>query len=494
MALREVLADLSVRIRGMAQLRAANANIGEAVAGLRGFGRVLGGVGAALSGALAVRELEQFVREMIHVGDELDKAAGRIGFATTELERWRFMAERSGVETQRLQQGLQALSRNAANAARGTGGAAQAFRRLHVQLRDAGGAMRGNDAIFDDAVRALAAVESTSERAALASQIFGEEAGAAIAAMAAQGGPAIEQLRARFDELGGGFGRDFPGAAAAAADAMTDFDLAMRSLKGQLAVAILPTVTRLVSTMAEWGGKISQVLQRSSALQVVLGALALAAGLVAASLLIIAAPVLIPLTALFLLVEDLVTMFRGGQSVIGDFIDELFGVGSAQAVVDGVTGAFEWLVDLLRDAGRLLGIINEESGRVRPRTAEEREAMRFLPKEETNPDGRERRDPGRRRREFVRARRARITEQLGALTVPLTADALMPSTTVPAAALSRAPAGGDTFNFGPMPITLNANGVNDPREFLEAVRPQIEDHAQRSLGRAASRHQQGRGR
>lgn len=495
MALREVLADLSVRVRGVQQLRAANANISEAVTGLRGFGRALGVAGAAISSALAVRQLSAFVGEMIHAGDELDKTSQQLSMSVRELQRWRFAADRAGVDAHTMSQSIQRLARSAFEASRGSASQASMFRTLGINVRAANGQLKSTDVLMREVTEALARMEDRTAAAAIAQRIMGRT-GAQLMPLFNAGAEGLDALNRRFDELGGGLSQEMVESAAAAQDAMTDFGLAMQSLKSQLAVAVLPTITRVVSAAAEWGGRISQVLRRSSALQVVLGALVVAAGLVAASLLIIAAPVLVPLTALFLLVEDIVTMFRGGQSVIGHFIDELFGVGSAQAVVDGVTSAFEWLVDLLRDGARFLGLINEESGQARrPRTPEEREAMRFLAKEETTPDGAERRNPRRRQRERERARRTRITEQLGGMTVPLTAEALRPSTTIPVTALG-ARGGGDvheTFNFQGG-IHLTAEGVTDPAAFIEAVRPQVEDHISRAAARAASRNPQGRGR
>lgn len=506
MALREVLADLSVRVRGVAQLRATNQGISEAIAGLRGAGRALGVVGAAISGALAAGQVASFVREVVHMGDELDKAAGRIGFNAESLARWRFVAERSGVEAQKLQQGLQAMQRNAANAARGAGAGAAAFRQLHVQLRDAGGTLRTNDAVFDDTVTALAAVGDTSRRAALASQIFGEEAGAAIAAMAAQGGPALEQLRARFDQLSGGSMGRLAEQSAAAQDAFTDWTLVTTALKAQLATSFLPTLTRIVTAIADWGARIAAVLRRSNAFRValwglvaVLAAVAVAVSPLVLGLLLLAAP----FALLFLLVEDLVTMFTGGQSAIGEFLDELFGVGTAQAVVENLTAAWEGLVLAIRTAIALLrgDPVPTASGRVTA-GVEQRQRDAAAAAGRITREGDESFDQSLKRTN--RLRRLQGLNPLGPGGEEVVPRARRRGPRVPVAGLTQAPtvtagalgrpAGGQAleqrFTFGN--INLTANGVEDPNALMAAVQPQIAERMQTAIGRAAARNPQAR--
>src|SRR5688572_14122428 len=126
MALREVLADLSVRVSGVQQLAQANRGVDRAVVGLRNVGQRLGAIGAAISSALAVREVGALVHQVIVLGDEIGDTSQRMGVSAAALQRWRFIAERSGVETAELDGALRGFNRTLGQASRG-GAAAAGF-------------------------------------------------------------------------------------------------------------------------------------------------------------------------------------------------------------------------------------------------------------------------------------------------------------------------------------------------------------------------------
>ena len=342
MALRDVLADLRVRVTGVDRLRRTNVQVDQAVAGFRSATRVIGGFAVALQSAFAVREIVEFTGDLIRTGDELDKTSQQLGLSVEALQRWRFVAERSGVSTEQLNVAVRTLTRNAGFAAHGTGEAVRAFQTLGISLRDSGGNVLESNALLEESVRALASVENSTERAALASRLFGES-GAQLLPIINAGEDGIARLNAQFVALGGGMSQEATEAAAEAADAIANFEVATTSLKGQLAASFLPTLTRVIQGVVDIAQRANAALRRSSALQVAFAALKVTAGALAIVLGVAAAAVvtlLAPFILLFLAVEDVVTMFRCGQSLIGDFIDELFGVGTAQEVVDNLTQAW----------------------------------------------------------------------------------------------------------------------------------------------------------
>lgn len=106
-------------------------------------------------------------------------------------------------------------------------------------------------------------------------------------------------------------------------------------------VAIARGATR---SFAAWA-KESNILK---AALIVLGAVA---AMIFKSIVIAALPVLIPMAKLIavmvvatLVLNDLLNMFEGGESVIGNFIDALFGPGSAAEAVDNLKMAWEGFV------------------------------------------------------------------------------------------------------------------------------------------------------
>lgn len=320
---------------------------------LRGFGTVLAGItaGVAVAGA-AVYAFAQRVQEIVALGSDISDTAQRLGMTTRAVQEWRYVAEQSGMSTEGLSRAIRTLGRNAEAASRGAGPAAADLRRLGVSVRDAGGQLRSQEAIFSDAIAALAGIDDHTRRAAVAQRLFGES-GAELLPLVNQGADGVQRLRERFRELGGGLSDDVVEAASGAGNALTDFRLAMTSLQGVLAANVLPTITRLVTGIATGIGRFVEFVRTSSALETVLGGLAVAAGVLAVAMFPIISTVALaaaPFVALFVVVEDLVTMFRGGDSVIGEFIDSLFGVGSAEAVVARLTAAWSTLTKTVGEA------------------------------------------------------------------------------------------------------------------------------------------------
>lgn len=370
MGLREVLAELDVRVRGGEQIDHTNQAIDSFIRKVqqqapqqtyaRNVGRVYGetaraapattnwasalmGVNAALGIAGQVLGVVERVlapvvdslREVIELGDQLDDASRRTGVSAEELQRWTYVAESMGVEAGDLNAGMRAFGRTMGAAVRGQGQGVRAFRALGVSVRDGNGQFRSRNEVMHDAIAALQRIEDPTRRAAMAQTIFGrgaEDMGAILNSTNAQ----LEAANARFSELGGGLSNDVVAQAGAADDAMRDFRLVMLQLKGVLVTSILPTITRVISTFATLVGGLAQAIRRSSALDAAFGSLA--AVVVALSPLIAAMAVailLVPaaLVFLFLAVEDVITAFRGGRSVFDDAFRSLQGGGDTVVTV-----------------------------------------------------------------------------------------------------------------------------------------------------------------
>lgn len=317
--------------------------IEQLISGYRGLVGVVGVAVAATAGLRAAAEsVVDLVTGVIELGAEIDHTAQQLGVGRDALQEWRYIAEQSGVAGDQLGDALRTLNQTSTEASRGGGEAVHAFRQLGVQLRGADGQMRSTEAIFSDTITALAGVSSTTERAAVASKVFGES-GSRLLTIVNQGEAGIARLRDRFHELGGGLSGETVQASAEARAAMLDFDLAMTGVKDSLVSSVLPTITRLISGVADVAGQFAQLARSSSLVETALGAIAV----VGAALALALAPVTVPtllligiIAGLVLVVEDLVTAFRGGRSVFGGALERLMSM-------MGVTVTFTGLVEAL---------------------------------------------------------------------------------------------------------------------------------------------------
>jgi hypothetical protein len=363
MALREVLATLDVVVRGAEKVSGVNEALDKTKASSPGLVQALGqmkGAFAAIGAVIVARQivgvLADFVQETIELGDALTDASARLGVGVSALQEWHFIAERSGISAEQMDGAIGRLNRTVGQAVRGGGSAAQQFRRLGVSLRDANGNVRATDAVFGDAITAMAGLESQQERAAVAQQLFGRT-GQQLLPIISEGAEGVAALRERFHELGGGLADEVVANAAEADDAMVDFRLALQSLKGVLVANLLPAVTRIVTAVADVVGWFVELARTSSVVETALGLLVAIAAAVVVALIPAILPTLLFVAALgllFLAVEDVVTAFRGGDSVFGRLIERIF-----EAL--GVSLTFQGALESVGLSFQAMGVVAQET-------------------------------------------------------------------------------------------------------------------------------------
>ena len=144
------------------------------------------------------------------------------------LDKFRKVAELSDTSLQSLEKAFPALARGIDDAViKGTGPAAEAFARLGVTLTDANGKVRETDQVMLDLADKFKAMPDGTEKAALASQIFGQRLGSELIPMLNSGGDAVRNM-------GTALTQDFADKAAAFNDRLED----MQEKLGNLAIKL----------------------------------------------------------------------------------------------------------------------------------------------------------------------------------------------------------------------------------------------------------------
>lgn len=338
-ALREVFVSFTSQFdgRGVREGNQQTQGLIQRFQGLRGAIMAAAPVVATLAIANWARDaagaVGEFVNEMRTLGDELGDTSARLGIATDDLQVFRFAAQLNGVEVGELDGAFSALNRSiaaASNSAQSTQG--RAFRALGVSLRDANGELRPMGDLFNDLVGPISAIASPTERNNRLLALFGRQ-GANLGPLFSQGAEGIEQARAAFERMGGGASAEMIEQAGKLDNALVNLDLTILGLKSRLAVTLLPVVERGVELFGElvnWFNQNRTGLNLLKAaflgLITVLGAFIIISlpvwgPLVLAVLLFVAA-----LAAVGLVVQDLIVWFQGGNSVIGEFIEQMTGL------------------------------------------------------------------------------------------------------------------------------------------------------------------------
>lgn len=324
--------------------------------------KTLATVGESLVGAFSVHKLAEFVSQQIEIGSAINDTAEKLGVGTDELQKFQFAAKLSGVEAEGAAQALGFLNKNVGEALGGNKEAAATFAGLGIDIKDAQGNVRELGDILPELADSFESMHSSQERTATAMKIFGKS-GAALIPLLKSGSSGLQEMFDKFDQLGGGMQKDFISAADEAGDEIDSLKFAFQGLKSRIAVEVLPGITDLVRKFQGFVGGAIELAKNTNIVKealFVLGVVGAAAGAKAAigwgkffgiipknanifkTLLNLGELGLIiaGVAVLFLLFEDFFTMVRGGQSVIGDLIEEFLGVGESTKLVEQLHAAW----------------------------------------------------------------------------------------------------------------------------------------------------------
>ncbi len=337
---------------------------------LEHFIETLKKVGAALLGGELVKGVFEFAEHTSEIGEQIEKAAVKLGISTDAFQEIGFAAGQSGVGIEEFTASLSMLENKAGEALKG-GDAAKNFDRLGIKIRDANGEVKGADTLFEEAADKISQMGSNAEKSAAATELFGR-AGRQLLPVLNEGSAGIEELRKKAQELGGGFSEAAVHASKDYHDALERAQFVTLSLRGKIAQVLLPVLQKVVDAATWVGKKFLEMTKNSRIVEsglVVLGA-ALAAFAITSAVAL--APVIAPfllwaaiLTGIWLLVDDIMVLFQGGKSVIGEWIDEAFGKGQSVAVVQSLRDLWKSTVEWFKDGYAVIQKIANAIGAVR---------------------------------------------------------------------------------------------------------------------------------
>lgn len=384
--LRELLASFSVdTAQAVGSLQKIDSAIGSAKV-------KLGSLAEAFIGSALVHGLTGFIEHQIEMGSRVNDLSEKLGISSDELQQFQFAANLSGVEAEGAASALNFFNKNMGMAIEGNKEAVETFTKLGIQIKDGQGNVRELGDVLPEVADSFEKLESSQERTAAAMKIFGKQ-GAALVPLLKDGAGGLKAMYAEFDRLGGGMSKDFVGAADKAGDEIDKLKFAMNGWKSQIALAVLPTLTKLVTKAQTWVGglrKVTNETHLAAEAATVLGIAAGAAGLKAAAgfaqflgvvpkdagfwktvlglgeiLLVVAG-----MAILFLIFEDFFAMLNGDQSIIGSLMDQFLGLGEANTLVNELRLTWAMLSDVFAqdfsDLAPLVDLLKEGAKDVLP--------------------------------------------------------------------------------------------------------------------------------
>jgi hypothetical protein len=216
--------------------RKSQKNLSATSASFAALGRAVGPLVAALSARALVGALQNVVTTL----DDIGKTADRIGVTTDQLQELRAVAESAGVEQSVLDNSIEKLGKNLAEASIGIGTAKVALEQLNLSADNLIGL--GLDGAMDKIADAVNKIESPMERTALATQLFGRS-GAPLLNLLREGSEGMAQMRQEARDLGIVIDEAL---VREAEEAQTQLDLMSRVISANLSSALISLAPLLV--------------------------------------------------------------------------------------------------------------------------------------------------------------------------------------------------------------------------------------------------------
>ena len=124
----------------------------------------------------AMTKLAEFTRDGATYADTVNTMAKKTGLATSTIQELMYMTNLTDVSLETVTGAMTKLEKSMASAEKGTGTAADAFKKFGIQLKNDDGTYRKLIDVFNDTIAALATVDDEVERDTLAMNLFGKSA------------------------------------------------------------------------------------------------------------------------------------------------------------------------------------------------------------------------------------------------------------------------------------------------------------------------------
>ena len=205
--------------------------------------------GTAIAGAAAAGGAALFgmATKSAEVTDRIDKLSNKIGISKQGFQEWDYILGQNGMDVEKLQVGVKTLVSQMDAAAGGSKNASEAFDKLGLSWNDGNGKLKNQESMMNEAIMALANMENGTEKARLATQLFGK-AGVEMMPMLNNGAQGIEDLKNRAHDLGLVLGDDAVNAGVVLGDTLDDVKSSFSMIGTQIGVKVMP----LIQSFADW--------------------------------------------------------------------------------------------------------------------------------------------------------------------------------------------------------------------------------------------------
>lgn len=217
--------------------------------GLTGAGTVLG---TSLVGAIGLTKgLTDLATSSASTADHIDKMSQKIGISREAYQELDFIASQSGMSVDSLQSGMKSLTAVMDGVANGTESSIQKFEALGVSAVNADGSLRSQEDVLFETLTALQGVENQTEKARLATELFGKSGTELMPLLNSETG-SIEEMKKQAHKLGLVLSDDMIDNSVELTDSLDQTKRAFSSLITNLGGSLAPVVTQMSNGLQEF--------------------------------------------------------------------------------------------------------------------------------------------------------------------------------------------------------------------------------------------------
>lgn len=206
----------------------------------------------ALFGAVTIGGMVEMVRNTTNAADALSKLSQRTGATVESLSALQYAASLNDASVKDLELGLKGLSNKMLDAAKGGKEAAAAFSAVGVDITDAGGKMRGVDAVFADVAEAFSQMEDGAAKSALANKLM-EESGIRLIPTLNAGRDGLAAMGEEAARFGAVISTDLANASVLLNDNLTRMNAQLGAGGTKIAAELVPALLVMSDALVETG-------------------------------------------------------------------------------------------------------------------------------------------------------------------------------------------------------------------------------------------------
>lgn len=221
---------------------------------------VIAGLAAAVAGVTTA--VAALVLKSSEAAGELSDLSAKTGLTTTQLQEMAYVGEQLGVSTETMTGSMAKIIRSMDDARSGSGEMSDAFNALGVSVTDQNGNLRDSQTVWQEALAALGEMSNSSERDALAMQIFGKSA-QELNPLIKAGADEINKLTEEANKNGAVMSEDAVSGLAAFDDKLAGLKMGLQGTLGTLASAFLPMFDPLLGQAQGWMQEFSGIVTGS---------------------------------------------------------------------------------------------------------------------------------------------------------------------------------------------------------------------------------------